>query len=307
LNSAGFPDYLLNGLIPFNSGVADAFGSYWYMDGEMAGWDSPDGRVTMLTKIGSGPNADGEIPADQHYRGRTITFTLYASSSSETDRENSRLLLAQALDLVGTTGTLDVNEAVPKSVIISRSGNNNMGKLVMTDQGLSATVTSTPGFTTAPVDSNGLVYPTKADIEVYAADPRKYSNPYNGPSALAGNTVTITNAGTTDCTNFFLLLSSGVSGATGPLDITLVNANGTFVMTLAVPTLPAGAPALSDFPAEIAINFYLNTIEDNMGGNYYYLRDLTTPWLVLAPGSNVFTVSGLGAIAGDVTWYDAWI
>lgn len=313
MNTDGFPDYVLagNGVeIPFNIGTPDAAGSYWYMSDEMQGWDSPDGRVSMLTKIGTGPNADGEIPADEHYRGRTLLFTLYASSSSEAIREASRYLIAQTLDLVGSTGTLTVNEEVPKQVITSRSGNNNYGRLVMTDSGLSAQAVSTSGFPTAAPDDGGNVYVLKVDIELYCADPRKYSTPYSGPTPIESNSITLDNVGNTHSTNFYFLFSGDIAGTTGPLDITLVNADypDGVTMTLAVPTLPASAPALSPFPTELGINFYLNTINDNGPDNYYYLRNLQTPWLVLAPGENVFTFTPpAGDLDGDATWNSAWI
>ena len=135
MNSAGYPTYLVNGAVSVNSGVADENGSFWYLDGEIAGWDSPDMRQTMLTRIGNTPSADGEIAADNHYRGRSLVFTLIAECASEAAREASRLLLAGALDLISTTGTFLAEEVIPKQVSIIRSGNSNQGKLVMTDCG----------------------------------------------------------------------------------------------------------------------------------------------------------------------------
>jgi hypothetical protein len=313
-NALGFPDYSVSGngkVVPWNSGVPDDFGSLWYMDGELQGWDSPDGRVTMLTKIGNNPNADGEYPADQHYRGRSFLISLYACCTSEVDRENSRLLIAQCLDLVDSTGVLLVNEETPKACTISRSGNNNQGKLTMTDSGF-ASIGSviTPGLPLVGVDEDGLMYLLKVDLEVYAADPRKYSTPYSGPIPIEDNTFTITNTGNTTSTNFFIDIIGGVEGSNGPLYITLVNENypDGVVMTLVVPTLPAGAPTLSAFPGTIGINFYENTIR-SATDLIYYLRDLTTPWLVLAPGDNVFTFTGpdVTMIDGSATWNDAWI
>jgi hypothetical protein len=316
MNSLGFPDYSITGNgaeIPFNSGEPDVNNSFWYMDGEMAGWDSPDGRVTMLTKIGNNPNADGEYPADQHYRGRTFTFTLYASCPSEEAREASRYLLTQALDLVDGTGVLLVNEEVPKACTISRSGNTNQGKLVMTDSGFAAIGSViTPGMVLSPInDETGLMYLLKADIECYSADPRKYSTPFSGPIPIEDNAFTIDNLGNTTDTNFFILIEGGVEGSNGPLHITLVNSANPdgITMTLVVPTLPPTAPALSPFPTEIGINFYENTIRDGAGNLIYYLRDLTTPWLVLSPGENVFTFTGpdVTMIDGEATWNSAWI
>lgn len=303
----GFTDYAIagNGVeVTFNSGTADANGSYWYLDGEVVGWDSPDGRVTMLTKIGSDPDADGEYPADQHYRGRTFTFTLYANCTSEENRQKSRYLLAQALDLVDSTGTFTGNENIPKFCTISRSGNNNQGKLVMTDAGLSGPVVSTPGFPVCQTDENGLVYLLKADVEFYAEDPRKYAVTPDGPSPIESNSITLDAVGNTTTQNFVVNITGDISGITGPLTITL---NGK-TMSLVVPTLPLGAPALSDFPATLAVDFYNKTIEDADGNNYYYLRDLTTPWLTLPPGSHAMTfVPPTGDVDGSVTFYDAWI
>lgn len=309
MNSAGFPDYNLNGLITFNSGEPDTNGCYWYMDGEMQGWDSPDGRVTMLTKIGSGPNADGELPADQHYRGRTLLFTLHAACPSEDAREAARYLISQALDLTAVPGTLTVNESTPKAIQINRSGNNNYGRLVLTEEGFSTQPVITPGFGLPPLDDQGLIYLLKADVEVYAMDPRKYSTPFSGPIPIESNTFTITNSGNTESTNFFIDIIGGVEGSLGPLHIIRTNGTDVQTMTLQVPTLPAGAPALSAFPTEIGINFYETTLRNGAGDIIYYLRNLQTPWLTLLPGDNVFTFTGpdVTMIDGSATWNDAWI
>lgn len=304
MNSEGFPDYLLNGLIPFNSGVADANGCYWYMEGEMTGWDSPDGRVTMVTRIGNGPNADGEYPADQHYRGRTITWSMHASCPSEADREASRYLLAQALDLVDQTGILLVNEEIPKQVVISRSGNNQQGKLVMTDGGFSQKPMSTPGFPTADPDAKGLIYRLDATVEIYAQDPRKYAVTPS-TATISGGTCVLDNIGNTTTQNMKVTVNAGITGITGPLNLFVADVVG---LQLLVPTVPAGAPALSHFPAELIVDVYAGTIEDSAGDNYYYLRNMRTPWLYLPLGSHDFNVTGGPDIDGSTVEYTpAWI
>lgn len=309
MNGAGFPDYDLNGLITFNSGTADSFGTYWYMDGEMAGWDSPDGRVTMLTKIGIGPSADGEIPADEHYRGRTISFKLVSSSPSEAARENSRLLLAETLDLVGTTGTLTVNEEVPKFVTISRSGNSNQGKLVMTEQGLSGKAVSTPGFPTATPDSDGLIYVLETTIEVYCADPRKYAvTPIVAPltSVIGGQWgIAYDNPGNTQTQNLQINMTAPAAGS-----IRCVEGGVTVIggLDLAIPTTPG--PALPGFPGTLIVDAAAKTILDGGGNNYYYLRSLVgaPPWLAIGPGGGFVVFTGpLFGVSGSLTYYPAWI
>lgn len=311
-NSAGFTDYeISNGSasIAFNaSDSPDVNGSYWYMEGEVSGWDSPDGRVTMLTKIGAGPNADGEIPADQHYRGRTFLITLHCVCTSEANRQASRDLIAQVLDLVDATGTFFVNETVPKSCTISRSGNNNYGRLVLTDEGFTSQPVITPGFTVPAPDDDGLLYLFKAELEFYAQDPRKYSYPVSGPTPIEDNAVTLDNVGNTDSTNFFILITGDIEGYDGTLTLTLTNGSKTQVMELKVPSVPAGAPSLSLFPTELGIDFLSQTVTDGSGNNYYYLRNLQTPWLILLPGENVITFSGPdGEVDGESTWNSAWI
>lgn len=303
MNSAGFPDYLLNGVIPFNSGVPDEFGSYWYMDGEMAGWDSPDGRVTMLTKIGAGPNADGEYPADQHYRGRTLMWKMQASCTSEINRENSRYLLAGALDLVDDTGILVVNESTPKQVVIRRSGNSQQGKLVITDGGLASKPTSTPDFPTANPDNKGLVYRLEAEVEVYCTDPRKYAV---APvvSTVSGGAAALANPGNTPTQNFVITVNAGISGITGPLNLFIATTG----LQLVVPVVPAAAPPLAPFPSELIIDIYNGTIKDAGGNNFYYLRNMRTPWLILPEGSQALTVTGGPDIDGStIEFIPAWI
>lgn len=311
-NPAGFPAYTIagNGVsVPFNTGTPDIFGSYWYMEGEMTGWDSPDGRVTMLTRIGTGPNADGEYPADQHYRGRTILFNVNFSSTSESNREASRYLLAQALDLVDSEGTLTVNEVVPKFVTISRSGNNNQGKLVIIDQGLSAQAVSTPGFPTAdPEESTGNVYVCKAQVEIYCQDPRKYaiealSFPFD--AITHGWGVDIDNPGNTYTQDVQFGITTPAAGG-----ITMLNFQGAPIggINLAVPTTPG--PALPGFPGILVIDAYQQLIQDPGGNNFYYLRNLlnSPPWPVIGPGLGTAVLTGgLAGLGGTLTYTPAWI
>jgi hypothetical protein len=149
----------------------------------------------------------------------------------------------------------------------------------------------------------------KTDVEMYCADPRKYSVGNNGPTPIESNTVTITNAGNTKSTNFEILITGDIEGTSGPLLIELTNGSSpSQTMRLLVPTLPASAPALSPFPTELGIDFFNTTMNDEDGNNCYYLRDLTTPWLVLLPGDNVITFTPeSGEVDGNVTWNDAWI
>lgn len=295
----GFPDYVLAGngaTIPFNNGGSDIYGSVWNLDGPVNGWDSPDGRVTMLTKIGTGPDADGEYPADQHYRGRSLTWKLVASCPSEVARQNSKYLLAQALDLVDSVGTLTVNEDIPKFVTISRSGNNNQGKLVMTDTGLAGPSPSTPGFPTAAVDSNALMYLLTAEIEVYAQDPRKYAvTPITQSWGVTTSEAT-DNAGNTPTQHAVFTMSPG-----GPFSM-LFPVGGLHIV---VPTVPAAAPPLSPIPGTLVIDLYNKTIQDGSGDNFFYLRDLTVgPWPQIQPGSSAFNP---GNVPGSLTYYPAWL
>lgn len=312
-NPAGFPAYTIagNGLVvPFNTGTPDIFGSFWYLDGEMQGWDSPDGRVTMLTRIGTGPNADGEYPADQHYRGRTLVFNIHASSSSEAARESSRYLLAQVLDLVGSVGTLTVAEAVPKFVTISRTGNNNQGRLVITDMGLSAPLASTPGFPTAPPEeSTGNVYVVKAQVEVYCEDPRKYS-PTSIVAPFAANAdatwgATFNNPGNTRTQDLQLQIDAPAAGDLIFLSALDASFGG---LNFAVPTTPG--PALPGFPGQLNVDAYLQTIEDGSGNNVYYLRSLLNapPWPSVPPGVGELQMSGgMAGLSGTLTYRPAWI
>lgn len=307
----GFTDYSLSGrgvTIDFNNGVLDGNGCAWNIDGPLNGWDSPDGRVTMLTRIGTGPNADGEIPADQHYRGRTLTFSLSVACPSEAARELSRYLLAQALDLVDSTGTLVVNEETPKFVTISRSGNNSQGKLTMLEQGLSSQPVATPGFAMPTPDSDGLVYVMKTDVEVYCADPRKYATtsittPWGSIVGGFWGAV-VSNPGNTFTQSVAMVLNSPAAGSiecfTGP------NLEGGVI--LAVPSTPG--PALPGFPSVLGIDAYKQTIEDGSGNNYYYLRSLLNapPWPAIGPGGgSVVLLGGLVGVTGELVYYPAWI
>jgi hypothetical protein len=305
MNSVGFPDYAIQGplaTIPFNVGTPDINGCYWYLDGGIAGWDSPDGRVTMLPKIGSDPDADGEYPADQHYRGRSLTFTLIAACPTEILRQEAWYLLAEATDLVNVTGLFIANEEVPKQCVVSRSGNNSQGKLVMIEQGMSSIGQISNGLTLPyPGDATQALYILRAEIELYSVDPRKYvQTPV--VVALSGGAATLTNLGNTMTQNIELEITSGIVGLSGPISIVLAGKT----MQLVVPTLPAGAPSPGLFPSELFIDFYNKLITDASGNNYYYLRNLQTPWPTLPKGVSTLTVSG-ATVAGNVTYSSAWI
>jgi hypothetical protein len=312
-NSLGFSSYSIVGTpsggqlaeVTFNSNAPDVFGSYYFLDGDVIGWDSPDMRMTMLTKIGSDVNAEGEIPADLHYRGRSLQFTLFVECISETARENSKQLLAQACNT--SDGTFTVNEAVPKFLSVLRAGNTAQGKLTMTDQGrqskMSATQPTTGGFWGVPPGTD--IFPFKAVVELYAPDPFKYGvDPVVGTFAF--NTMTFDNPGTYPTMKAVIDLTA-TGGTDGPLD--LITTERTLV--LQVPALPAGAPALSPIPEHLVLDLYNQLIYDGgfgPGANCYYLRDMRTPWLRIPTGSGqtLSIGSGVGG-PGTLTFYPAWL
>ena len=295
MNSLGFPDYRIvgNGMtIPINTGTPDVLGCYWTLDGEINGWDSPIVRVSMLPKIGNDPAADGEIPADLHYKGRELTMTLSAECSSEALRESARLLLAGALDLVNTTGIFYVDENVPKQLAINRANNMGQGRLMIVDEGYPQKMaTQLPGL---PVGSTTYLF--KAALEIYAADPRKYAQTPVVIPIIAGS-ASVNNAGNTYSQNAIVTLT-GLAGV-GPLTISC----GGRTMRLIVPTTPG--PPLSPFPSTLVVDIYNKIITDGSGNNYFYLRDLTTPWLQFPPGVSAVTVTG--ATTGSIAYSSAWI
>ena len=305
MNLLGFPDYVITGngaAIPFNIGTPDINGTFWVLDGEIGGWDSADGRVTMLTRIGNNPNADGEIPADLHYRGRSLTMTLYGAAQSETLREDSWALLQQATDLVDSSGTFYANEEIPKMVTIFRSGNNSQGKLSIQNMGFGQQDAISYGFSPDMLDVMGQTqYILKADIELYCQDPRKYAQTLS-TAAFSGGVATCVNAGNTSTQALSFLLTA-TTGAT-TIDVTVNNGAGyNATLQLFVPSTPG--PALSPFPSETIIDIYGGRVIDSVNNNYYYLRNLASAWLELPLGTSTVTLSGTSA--GTVEWYNAWI
>lgn len=303
MTTLGFPDWNIGGLIPIGNNALDANGSLWWLDGEVLGWDSPEMRTTMLPRLGTDPTSDGEVAADLHYRGRTLQMNLKCASPSEAAREASRDLLARALDLTlsnSATATFFGNEVVPKQLSIQRAGNLGQGKLVMAGDGLSEQVTQTPGFRSL----NGQVYLFSATVEMFATDPRKYAQT---PQVLGftGTGTTVTPTGNTATQK--MVLSLAITGPPASIVITL----GGRSMRLIVPTIPAGGPSLNPIPtAGLVIDIYNKTIKDAVAGtNYFYLRDLQTPWLVITPGApQALSFTSTPAIAGGtLTFSDAWI
>jgi len=81
MNSAGYPTYLVNGAVSVNSGVADENGSFWYLDGEIAGWDSPDMRQTISRGSATRPR-----PTGRSRRTTTTAADRWSSPSSPSAR-----------------------------------------------------------------------------------------------------------------------------------------------------------------------------------------------------------------------------
>jgi hypothetical protein len=303
MNDFGFTEYNINGVIPVNTGTADAEGTYWTLQDDVGGWDSPDMRVSMLTKIGNTPRAQGEIPSDLHYRGRSIVMTIYGHATTEVNRQASKYLLAGALDLTGATGTFYVYEEVPKQITIVRSGNSNQGKLTYTDLGYTTLAAQSQEGDLDPlvgIPPGSTVYLFKAELEFYAEDPFKYTQEAS-TADLSDGTLNIANSGNTPSSNMVVTLTD-TGGGDGPISLTL----GSLVMQIRKPTVPAGAPTLGNIPSTLVIDFYNETIEDADGNNYYYLRNLETPMLVAPVGTTELAVSP-DTIGGSISYYPAWV
>jgi len=304
------PDYVITGTpsggteaeVTFNSNTPDIFGSYYFLDGDVTGLDSPDMRMTMLTKIGNDVDAEGEIPADLHYRGRSLQFSLFVECTSEAERENSKLLLAQVVNTSAVTFV--VNGDVPKQMNCVRAGNTNTGKLTMIDQGRTTKQSVTqpsPGVEWG-VPAGTDIFPFHADVELYAQDSFLYA-----VTAVVlpfeDGTMDFTNPGTYPSMNA-LITFLGTAGA-GPIEISTPERT----MTLIVPAVPAGAPALGPIPNLLTIDLYDKLIYDtslgSLFGNSYYLRDLRTPWLRIPTGLTALTTSP--PQPGSLTYHPCWL
>jgi hypothetical protein len=145
MNPANFPDYLIAGTVPVNTGTPDRYGNYWWYK-TLKGWASPDARVQMLQVV----SQDGEIPADLHYRGRSIQMTGWVECPNETARENARYLLSGALDLLYGPGLFLAREVVPKQASVLHAGNNNSGLVSFDETGfpirVAAMLVRSPAF-----------------------------------------------------------------------------------------------------------------------------------------------------------------
>jgi hypothetical protein len=311
MNALGFPDYSIVGTpdggneasIPINTNTADTFGSYWFLDGDVEGWDSPDMRVTMLTKIGSDVNAEGELPADLHYRGRSLVMKLYCEATSEINRQNSRLLLAQAANTSACVFT--ANEDVPKNLNVVRSGNTNQGKLTIAEKAYPSKAAGTYTSDSDPawgLPVGSTVYVFEATVELYAMDPFKYAV-IAETASFSGGTLSFANPGSYPSMNGVIHLTA-TGGGNGPIGLFL----GGRVLQLLVPVVPASAPVLSSIPAEVTIDLYNQLIYDSSvgpGANYYYLRNMQTPWLRFDTDS--LTMSVVPSQSGDISFYPAWL
>lgn len=328
MNAAGFTDYTIesdvyaqlgvpSASIPINTGTPDVNGSYWWLNGEVEGWDSPEGRVTMLSKLGVGPSADGEFAADLHYKGRTINMKLICECPTEADRQASRYLISQVMDLVRRTGTFTVNEEIPKNITISRAGNSNAGKLKLTDLGLSTPIAKTPPLTGLPTGERCYLF--EADVEFYSTDPRKYAVTQSRYDFFLGNALP-ENIGNAESVNLVIALNGTDAYGSQTIDQfqlfieTFVGSTGFSSGGFGIPLLPPFAPSLPSWPVNLVIDSYNKVITDRLpepGLNYYYLRNLQQPWPTLVPGVNNFRLvdqnGSIQFLNGQVYWYSAWI
>lgn len=129
-NPANFPYYIINTALPLNTGTPDANNCYWYLE-TLTGWASPDARVTMIPRI----SADGEIPADLHYRGRTVVVSGWVECPDEASRQAARYLLTAAMDLIYYDGLFLAQETDPKQLVIVHAGNAGQGAVTFEDNG----------------------------------------------------------------------------------------------------------------------------------------------------------------------------
>ena len=199
------------------------------------------------------------------------------------------------------------NETIPKQCVVSRAGNNTQGKLTIVNKGLaSAGSVISEGFALPTIDAKGSIYPLVADIELYCTDPYKYAQE-GTVATIAGGTAAIENIGNTDSAQLVIDITAGINGITGPLTLTIASLG----MELVVPTLPAAAPPPNNFPGELILDCYNKLITGvTIFGdlNYYYLRNLQTPWLYLPAGDSSLVVSGGPDIDGStVTYSSAWV
>lgn len=299
LNDFGFPTYVIAGngqSITVNDGNADAFGTRWFCE-DVEGVDSPDRRVQMSTRV----SEEGETPADLHYRGRTFIFRNgWAESPTETARESSRLLMAQATDLnLSNTGLLTLSEVVPKQAIVVRGGNANQGKLriVYKGQGVRGGDAGMAGM--AGTAGQKLLLEWQLEL-VTPQTPYLYSTTLHSVTVAAS--MSMPNAGTAFTYPTFTI----ATGGTDPIVIT--NTTTGKSLRLHVPVVPVPPGPLPAMPANLIVNFATRQITDLSGNPQNYVRDLTTQFFPLVPGANTVTVtSGGGAVTGSATYRDAWV
>lgn len=300
----GFPEYLLNGLIPINTGTPDPYGSYWWLDGDVIGWDSPDSRVTMVPKMGADPNADGEYASDLHYRGRSIAMSLFCGASSRVALEQSLYYLKGALDLIDSSGTFLGDEpSGAKELTIFRSGNQTYGKIVTKDQAFPRLEASQ--LPNLPLGS--IVYLSQNMIEVYAPDPRKYATSSVTLPVTGGSSGSHVNPGNTATQRAVITYQiGGVLGPTSNPHIEITSPGYSASLGLRIPTVPDGGPALPTWPTTLFLDLQGCTMKGGDGQSYYFLRDMQTPWLQIPPGPFTVLFTGLPT-EGSLTYYPAWI
>ncbi len=155
--------HLPNG-IDINNNTADSSGTFWFAE-DLLGWDAPDVRASILNKVSD----EGQIPADLHYNGRTLTFQVgwaecpADSAGGDSIRDVARDRLASAVNLVQQSNSVIVDESAGRSFadgVISTSTalTSATAAFVSTDVGSLVSGTGIfPGTTIATVTNGTTV------------------------------------------------------------------------------------------------------------------------------------------------------
>jgi hypothetical protein len=271
---------LTYGDITLQFGTQDTSGTAW----ALLGVDGMDGAPTdgqVVQRAGD----HGGYPTPQFYAPRPITLRVFASATSQAERDQARALMQQVVP-VSDLATLVYNEPIPKTLQVRRSG-------VIKE-----------------------TYPDLMSVEfnalLIAPDPRKYG--------AATSVTVIANSQTLGITPP-ITLPITLPAQPPPGAATVTNAGNFETRPQITVTGPITGPGLYNQTTGQLISFSTltlaatDTLTLDLLNQVAYLdgspipADLTSSWWALDPGTSQIVLQGAGGAGAQmtITFNDAWM
>ena len=262
-------------------GITDANGVRWTV-ADLEG----DGGPPMHGQVVSSAGDHGGYATPQFAGPRLMTLTILAIAPNSALRDVARTQIAAAFP-ISDLATLRIDEAIPKQMLVRRSGEIPEKKEADTD------VRFTIGLVAPDPRKYGTTLHTATATQASAAAglAPPLTPPFTLPAGAPPMAVACTNAGSFETRPTVTI--------TGPITApAVVNQTTGQAVSFTGMTLAASDQLVVDLNAK---QTYLNGV--------YRTADIGSSWWVLQPGTTTVQVTGTGATGSTMTvaWRDAWI